>query len=298
MSELNKPSYGEIKCQGVKKSGDKCENGAYYCSNGQYLCGVHSRSDTNRCELIKTKKNIDKENITYESIIQAFPNWKLANPEIRSQPGDIILSKMGFMKGVPDIENYIKVYPNYKHQNKAGGLGMSSLSPMALGPVNHGQPHIGPAKNLENFHQGNKCYKDELNVNGEPSEIFYQNQQIFYNDDTPHRHKREKEKPVYSVWINKKGGYKINYVESRQFYCNFYERLVSKEDDFRKLKDLHDKGVNLQICGYDAYPLTKETIEDEYLNPERPFGHERVLCSMLLLEPKDYPWKKHKTFKF
>lgn len=41
-----------------------------------------------------------------------------------------------------------------------------------------------------------------------------------------------------------------------------------------------------------------ENIEKEYLNDKVPFGHERVLFTMLTLNENDYPWKKYKTFNF
>jgi hypothetical protein len=59
--------------------------------------------------------------------------------------------------------------------------------------------------------------------------------------------------------------------------------------------------VKLQICGPDAYGVSivsKNGIEEEYLNPKVPFGHERVLLTILTLEPEDYPWRKYKTFEF
>jgi len=44
--------YGEELCQKNKKSGQKCNNRAYYSLDGQYVCGVHSsRQKTVRIEL-------------------------------------------------------------------------------------------------------------------------------------------------------------------------------------------------------------------------------------------------------
>ena len=125
--------------------------------------------------------------------------------------------------------------------------------------------------------------------------------------------------PDYFVWIDKEG--KENrlkgnsgYVESRQFYCNFYERLVIKHPQFLKLKELVAQGYHLQICGPDAKVMDNESgtedidntnqrsidnINVTYLNHKCPFGHERVLYTMLIeSNPDNWPWRKHKTFCF
>jgi hypothetical protein len=91
--------------------------------------------------------------------------------------------------------------------------------------------------------------------------------------------------------------HRLNYIQSRQFYCTFYERLASVEPDFTKLQQLKDTGTNLQIIGYDAHPIVG-IVEDAYLDPSAPFGHELVLYTMLTEEPANWPWRKHKTFDF
>jgi hypothetical protein len=41
--------------------------------------------------------------------------------------------------------------------------------------------------------------------------------------------------------------HKLTYIESRQFYCNFYERFALKDENFRKLKQMLKDGMNLQV---------------------------------------------------
>lgn len=288
----NHPKYGEIKCQTYKKCGvgEQCTHGAYYYSQGKYVCGQHS--DKNDRIILDKNKALKKDD-----------SWKLLLSLRSNRKGNIILSKMSMMKKVEDIENYVKIFPNYRHENRTDGIGMSNLSPMKLGPVIHSQPLLPPALLLENFHQGNKCFASEVDEKYDPKDEFYINQYKFYTDSEPHRHKISGENPLYSVWYIKENngkilGYKIEYIESRQFYCNFYHRLAEKTEEFKKLKEYHESGINLQICGYDAYPMTYDNIESEYLNPRYPFGHERVLMAMLLLNQKDYPWIKYKTYQF
>jgi hypothetical protein len=123
-----------------------------------------------------------------------------------------------------------------------------------------------------------------------------------YNDPIPYRHKpniiKKINVPLYSIWITKDGKKnKISYFESRQFYCNYYERATLLNPDFIGLKTLINSGYNLQIVGYDAYPISK-SIEEHYLDISKPFGHELVLYTMLTCEPEDYVWRKYKTYDF
>lgn len=140
---------------------------------------------------------------------------------------------------------------------------------------------------------------------GNPSQIYYENRLKFYLDKTPHRHKykskdvKNKNIPLFFLWVDKEGNeHRLNYIESRQFYCHFYERLASKQPDFLKLNKLIKNKTNIQICGYDGRPIGHRSIEEEYLDPSKPFGHELVLAIMLIENPNHYPWKKYKKFDF
>ena len=317
--------YGEINCQQPN-----CRNHAYYATATNYYCGTHSRKLT-RTELPErpTAEAAALKAALHQNQQNKIETARLVNINA-NQPGRVTLSRILMMKEPEQIDGFIKVFPNYKHQSKteslqpsietgaapsllSGGLmafGCARLSPMSLGPVDHGQPGWPPARNLENFHQGSKCFPCETNANGLPTQAYYQNRLQLYNDTTPHRHKfstAPKAAPLFFVWIDKAGReHRLNYIQSRQFYCNFYQRLVTQESDYYQLQQLLARGYNLQICGYDAHPIvlqsTSETtatcIERVYLDPSKPFGHERVLFTMLTLPPSDYPWIKFKTFDF
>lgn len=221
---------------------------------------------------------------------------------------------MRMMKDPDHIDGYLKVFPNFKHDNRKDGFGCASLSPKSLGPVKHGQPDLPDALNIENFHQGSKCFDSEVRPkDGKPSKTFYATQLEMFNDPIPHRHK-EAAKAVagnknickFWVWVTQEGVEKhLSYVDSRQFYCNFYERLVVKQAQYKKLVKLLENGTNLQIIGYDAYDVDEvkgnslaEKLERCYKDGKRPFGHELVLFSMLVLDAEDYPWRKYKTEDF
>jgi hypothetical protein len=211
--------------------------------------------------------------------------------KIEEQKGDgkIILSQMKMMKKIEYQDGFLPVFPNRKHQNRKDGFGCSSLSPMKLGPVNHKQPGLPPAQNIENLFQGSKVYPQEMEGD-EPSPLFYENRLKFYEDEEPHRHKFPGNIPSFFLWVSPTGEeLRLTYIESRQVYCQFYEKLASEKEDFRKLVQMKEEGMNLMICGYDARPLQVEDVEKEYLDPNQPFGHEKVLFCMLI---GVQPWKK------
>ncbi len=303
-TEKTEVYYGQIKCQEKYKStGKDCVNKAYYLSDGKYVCGVHSDKQ-NREELPKNGKAVkDAFDQEYKLHLESIQR-KADKNKSEGKQGHLICTKMLMMKNPPLIEGYLNVFPNYKHQNRKDGFGCSSLSPKSMGPIEHSQSGLPVCKNLENFHQGNKCFPSEVDSDGRPTSEFYQTQIKMYEDHEPHRHKLasgKKNVPLFSVWKTPKGEEKhFSYIESRQFYCNYYERFALKDPNFIKLKQLLNDGVNLNIRGYDAY-MPEKDLEFHYLDKSRPFGHELVLYTLLITkeeEKENYPWRKHKTENF
>lgn len=184
---------------------------------------------------------------------------------------------------------YLNVFPNYRHANRLDGYGCSTLSPMKLGPVVHGMPGLPNALNLENFWQQSKRFASETD------DQFRANRIKGFNDEVPHRHKIQGVKPLYWSWIDKDGEeHKLNYLESRQIYCTWYARLVSTMPEFYHLKDLLANGTSLRIVGYDAWPI-EDDVDSAYQDISKPFGHERVLYTMLVTQEVEWPWVKNKT---
>ena len=287
--------FGSVRCQSTYKNNKECRNMAYYrvIEDLPYRCGVHSRKDT-RKELPKDpnadKKKEDAIKLHNQSVEKATQENRIKNIK-----GKVVCSKLKMFGGFEQLDGYLNVFPNNKHQKRIDGFGCSSLSPMRLGPVVHNQPGLPIAKNIENFHQGNKVFPSEIDDKGNPLPIFYQTQKDMYLDDIPHRHKTipiaPKNVPVYSIWVEKDGSEKrCSYLESRKYYCRFYEELAHQTDDFKKLKSIIDEGTNINLIGYDGYRVTK-TIKEHYLDASRPFGHELVLYTLLTVEPKNYPWR-------
>jgi hypothetical protein len=112
------------------------------------------------------------------------------------------------MKEPEHHKGFLKVFPNFKHQGRKDGYGCKSLSPMYLGPVHHGQPGLPAAENIENFHQGSKCFEEETDEEGNPSEVYVENRLKFYKDPIPHRHKyhgKEKNKNTPLLCVGRQG---------------------------------------------------------------------------------------------
>lgn len=177
---------------------------------GTLLCGVHSRNKS-RKELPKFTA-AEKEAHTASAWEDELADIEAAAQENRAngRRGEVIVTKLRMMRAPEYHKGYLKVFPNFKHQGRKDGYGCKKLSPMFLGPVNHGQPGLPPALNIENFHQGSKCFEEETDKDGNPSEKYAKNRLEFYKDPVPHRHKyhgkeQNKNIPKYFVWVDKEG---------------------------------------------------------------------------------------------
>ena len=293
--------FGETVCCDTKKDKIACTRKAYYkrLSDNKIVCGMHAKKE-NREELPRNpNERVLKEQKIKEHSLQCE---KFA--EGNSSYGNVKCVKMKMFGSVELVENYVNIFPNYKHLHRKDGIGMPSLSPKSIGPINHGQPSLPICLNLENFHQGNKVLESEVGADGVVTKEFYDTQVQMYNDKEPHRHKQKcskTNKPLFSIWKDLNGKeHKIDYFTSRQFYCNFYDRIVLTDKNFLKLRKMIKDGYNLMIVGYDGFSVdTTKSIDDIYKDVTKPFGHELVLYTMLVYEDeKDWPWRKFKTFEF
>jgi hypothetical protein len=297
MEPIETVYYGETPCQACKKGGKQCTNKAYYLLDDQYVCGVHSLKYVDERETLP--KNPHKGEIQQAQLV--LHNKTVEAAREPGKKGTVSCYHMGMMKKVELKPGYLNIFPNFKYGGRKDGLGMPELSPKKMGPVNHCQPGLPPAMNLENLFQGSKCYPSECDETGNPNQKFYETQKAMFTDPIPHRHKDasgHKNVPVYSVWITKEGKeLHLDYITSRQIYCHYYENFANTSTEFHKLRQLITDGYNLRICGYDAYQPTK-TLNEHYLDSSRPFGHELVLYTMLTEDPKNYPWLLHQTLTF
>lgn len=277
--------YGESKCS-------KCKvKTAYYWDNA-VLCGFCAKSNPNKQTLPR------RTGAELKKIAEVVMRDHMITVCKERQVGK--RGTIGFIKRInrvitPLVYGFINVYVSSDVKetgSKVVGLTLPKLSPFNVGPIIHGQPNLPDAQNLENFHQGNKCYKDESD------ESFMVAQIKLYLDTEAHRHKRKGEIPECSIWRLKTGEIKkCGYVEARQFYCTFYERLIKESESFKQLDSLVGGGFNIAIVGYDA-PIKIDWFNDMYLNPNVIFGHELVLACMLVLKGEDYPWVINRTVDF
>lgn len=295
------PFFGQSTCTGKTKNGRPCENAAYYSvpsplTNSRMIrCGVHSKKGK-RKELKKDPNAKRKRENELKEHAETVEKKRKTD-----ERGEITCVKMRMMKPVPLREGFLLVFPNNRHQNRVDGFGCASLSPMQLGPVKHGQKGLPDALTIENYHQFNKCFPVEVDEKNDPLPVLYEKQKKAYQDPVPHRHKYKREEilkmgcanantPLFSIHLDQDGKERrYSYVDSRFFYCVWYEKLATQTDDFKRLKEKFDSGYSLCICGYDAYPPTKD-LYDHYCDPSRPFGHELVLYSLLVGEK---PWRRY-----
>ena len=88
---------------------------------------------------------------------------------------------------------------------------------------------------------------------------------------------------------------RFTYVQSRAFYCCWYEHLAYHCAAFHRLVAWREQaGVSLVLRGYDGHPLSADLYAD-YVDGSKPFGHERVLACMILLHATrgELPWRRY-----
>ncbi len=286
--------YGEVMCQQKYKSSRlPCKNVAYYNYQNELRCGVHSKKDT-RVKLPINPNKIENDKKKKEEIEKKINDAKIYNKE-NGLKGTVRVSKIRMMKNPEQIDGYLNVFPNFMHGNRKDGYGCATLSPKSIGPISSHKLPL--AHNLENFHQFSKFYEFEIDKeSGIIKQDALQNRINGFNDKKPHRHKFNKgsianSKALFSMYYDKHGNERrYTYVQSRYFYCYWYEKLVKELDEYKYLVNEINNGLNINICGYDGYQPTTSLYE-HYLDGSRPFGHELVLYTMLVEIPDNYPWK-------
>lgn len=304
--------YGAVPCEGRTKDGKACTNGAYYTTtlinaNGKrgkksYRCGVHSKNHKRQ----KLPKDPDAELKRQQLYAERQALVETVAKRNFPKPGNVIVTKLLMMKRPKHHDGYLKVFPNFRHANRKDGFGCASLSPKSLGPIDHGMPGIPVALNLENYHQAAKVFAHEVDQEGNVTAETLELRKKLYQDPVPHRHKYPasvlkkltKDKninvPLFSLYYDKNGAeHRYSYLQCRYFYCHWYEKLAPQQQEFKQLQHYQTQGYNLQIVGYDGYPVTKD-LYTHYLDTSRPFGHELVLYSLLAIDnPVEYPWNRY-----
>lgn len=208
----------------------------------------------------------------------------------------------------PTVEKgFIPISPNAKGGAFTGAYRFLSLSPMKMGPLPPSlhQESAGPygmktVTCLENLHQGCKAFEGEASKNqqGEwvPTAKYQSSRDAMIYDSEPHRHKESSQsqnQPLCSFLVRPDGSLQaLTYIESRVRYCRLYEQFALRSKEFAQLQTWLHSGYSLQICGFDAFEMYDP--EKAFTDVKHPFGHERVLYTMLTLAEKDWPWHAEK----
>jgi hypothetical protein len=199
----------------------------------------------------------------------------------------------------PVIEGYMKIgaYSN-------GSRPWKELSPFLLGPIEVIDPVVpneyypngiypgyvklndgkqkAIVKRFENYWQGSKIYNVDMQ-DDHISKSFYIRRGKMYELDKGKRRALPKAKgyPVAGMY----NGDVMGYVESRKkIYCPIYAELARKTQAYKDLYKLIVEGQNVLIVGPDGQdiPINLETMKDAVNDPNYIFGHELVLCCLMI----------------
>lgn len=178
------------------------------------------------------------------------------------------------------------------------------LSPMKLGPftviedirnniIHPGFKDMGNGKqiavcnNLENYWQYSKVYSVDV-VNGVIQQSYFNRRAEGMASIRAKRRVFPKNSNITTVCAYY-DGMTFDYLQSRIFYCTYYEYLASNHPKYIEMKRLYDSGAKIILLDYDApgedshnRELTEEYIIREYNDTTHPFSHGMVLCCMLM----------------
>lgn len=301
-----------LNCEIKLKNGKECMNVAKYSfqveEDVKLACGVHSSKVVDRRPLKHEPRCV----VETEDRDVLIANATTSNL-YRDQSGKVTCSKYKMMRKAPHVDGYVTIFPNYNHGKRSDGVGMKELSPMFLGPVQHSQPGVVEAANLENFWQGSKLFPAQTTwIFGDITEdhivTFRKEQAEILSSIKPARHNpratvsKKKVLPLGWVLTNVDGTIDLlGIIASRRYYCKYYEELASKVETggpnrINDLRTMLTEGYNLNIVGYDSPEecpciISKEWLHEKYSNTSCTFGHELCIATMLVCEKEDYPWQ-------
>ena len=251
---------------------------------------------TSKADIIKQEKlRLYKESIQFAFI----------NNQSQNKKGTIKFKKMPNNKKIPLTLGYINVVSNYnsKKLNQNYILNYKSLSPTNLGPVNHNMPNLPPSLNLENFWNFSKVWHFELDPETDMNElqpVFFQKRIKGYLLEKPIKSKYTFDQikafdgpvnPECAIYYDKYGQpIKYDYIQSRYFYCHYYQQLVSQVREFNIIKKKLQMGYNIIIYSDKGF-TENDKYYQMYVDPTKPFKHEMILYIMLKEpNPDKYPW--------
>lgn len=212
----------------------------------------------------------------------------------------------------PVIPGYTKI-----NASSMGPRDWKGLSPMLIGPFQVIEPRTFPKyfpdtgngpgihpgfrpngddpttqittiQKFENYWQGSKLYQLDIIVGPDGSstlskDFFTRRAQMFSLEKGKRRAlpKAKAGLPVAGYYQ----GQIMAYVESRKkIYCPYYEELVTRTPEYAALVKKVKSGENLLIVGPDGrdIPITEESLREAVNDPAHIFGHELVICCLLI----------------
>lgn len=140
---------------------------------------------------------------------------------------------------------------------------------------------------FENLWQYTKVYKEHVDVDGNPNDLYWKWRAIGFNNSGkgvrfPFGKPR---KPEYAYWMINGEWHKLGYLDARKIiYIPEYAKLVTQTNFYKELKEYYDNNpeVKIALLDFDAYNNEKMSMSmvDVY-NDYRKAGHAFVIKMLL-----------------
>jgi len=210
-------------------------------------------------------------------------------------PGDVICGKKPDRGkgGYPIVHTSNgSEYVNVPAFSRGAGI-WKTLSPFFLVPekfeekMPDGTKHKRSVTNIENLWQATKV-EERLSRESKglpPDDSWWVRRNKVWSDPVPHRHVVPKSDRVHpSQARHYWNGEYLSYEDARKkIYIPFYWNSAEKEEAFKMMVDMRERGVNFQIIGPDGRNIDSNLgLYGELQILTKPFGHEIVLVAMLL----------------
>ena len=213
-----------------------------------------------------------------------------ARNQYNSRQGRVRLCKLHHFRDKSVKDKRWKRRKGYRNISVCSGAKKwKVVSPMYIGPVEHGEIGAPPAKSLDNLVRYSLVWEHEFDrALGQPTQEWYQRraagfalpQGERYTSGSFKRQLHTHKQPIGSWW----GGRLLSIVAARiELECKLYARLVKTVPLYHDLELMVHDGYNLQLFGYDAFDLDAEHMHplEVLRDTSLRFGHEFVLYGLL-----------------
>ena len=277
-----------VTCQGHKKNGDDCINLSSFYYNGKYFCCVHKPKNNLTGKIIRLKVDpqiaIDRQNAYMKH---------MKTVKKHDRKGKIIMENLNFGTVPVYMDGCYMIFANKAPRHKGYGIHMPDLSPMIMGPIIHNK---AVSRILENWWKSCKVYDFEIDHDSDSvKKTFYETQKKWMNLDKvnlkkskfyPKEPKKSFDKVNMKFVLFPNDDKRYTYIDSRSVYVKLYKQYATKTVSYRKLVKLLNDGYDICLCSYNSIDTNNELslsdIKKRMNDPDKSFGHEFVLYSMLM----------------